>query len=279
MASILAPDHYNNVRATKNGGAKDHARENFLALKEAQRLQRLRAAEAAESKAPLYKMKQFENVASRVNSRPAARPAPECGDVDRSFLRRGAREEQPTAAAVHAQQLRLRAKNMNGPSSAAPASPRATTPRKGAVPARTAVVPLKPRQDVSFVARNRTAAVEARAAAPAQKSAAKHDDYGRNPAYLDKRKEESRRAAELQRLGAPDPDAPAGMVKMADSERLEMLQQLRQRTKDVELEHFRLPLNIQTQAHRRKQADLEAQLAKLEKSIAMFDRPTVYIQA
>ena len=298
MGQLLAPG-LENERASRRRGApvKNHARENVLAIRDAERANRERKEEEAQSKAKLYKMKQFENVPSRLTepgrrekSRTTARPSsrdkedwgesPPTSAREGTFLRRGARESKPAPHEVHKERVSKQEPKRFLNDSVRDEKPR--TPRREAVPRKDEVLKLKPKNDVCHIAKNRTKA--SRLEPPKKKAdpksgAGKHDDFGAVPAYLDRRKAELRDEAESRKQAQPDPDCPPGMTKMDDAERKDALRQLKGRRKEIQDDLFKMPLNVTTVRLKMKQDALHKQLDDVEKSIAIFDRDVVYIQA
>ena len=74
MGALLAPGLENERSSRRRGApAKNHARENVLAIRDAQRANRERREEEEQKKAKVFKMKKFENVASRLMDAPRPR--------------------------------------------------------------------------------------------------------------------------------------------------------------------------------------------------------------
>lgn len=66
-----------------------------------------------------------------------------------------------------------------------------------------------------------------------QDSPARHESYGRNPRYLEERKQQMREEKELKSRNMPDPDCPKGMKLMPDKERLSTLENLQRSKAEV----------------------------------------------
>lgn len=295
MGALLAPG-LENERSRKSRGvpAKNHARENVLAIRDAQRANRERKAEASVAAAKPYKMKQFENVASRLMEPRKARPSSRGADEsppgsarggEGGFLRRGAREHKPTPAEIHKARL---AKGGKTPFlHECDVDPRPRTPRKERVPRAAEKNDLAPRRDVCHIHKNKANAT--RLEPPPRKAGGAgdepgysprvHEQFGAVPAYLDVRKRELAAEAEATRSARPDPDCPPGMTKMDDGERVDALQALRRRKRELDDDLFKLPLNVTTVRMKARQATLHSQLDDVAKSISIFDREIVYIQA
>ena len=315
MGALLAPGLENERSSRRRGApAKNHARENVLAIRDAQRANRERREEEEQKKAKVFKMKKFENVASRLMDAPRPRGTPRdqagsgsgsgsggnatsspptsarCGGDEggegprpSNFLRRGARESKPTPAEVHEKRLSKAEKpRFLHESGADDARPR--TPRKEAVPRSGETLALAERNDVCHIAKNRTKATRLeppKRATDARKtrSPAKHDAFGTVPAYLDERKRQLRTEAEAAKQALPDPDCPPGMTKMDDDERKDALQALKVRRKEIKDDLFKMPLNVTTVRMKMRQDALHKQLDDVEKSMTIFERDVVYIQA
>lgn len=115
---------------------------------------------------------------------------------------------------------------------------------------------------------------QAEAAAGGQQRSA----LGKVPAFLKRRKaelEEEKRLAALP----PEPTPPPGYRRIADGERLKMLETLRKRRTEVESQIRALPLRIETLGQRRREEDLDKHVAQLEKMLVMFNKPVVFVPA
>ena len=78
-----------------------------------------------------------------------------------------------------------------------------------------------------------------------QESPAKHESYGKNPKYLEERKQQMKEEKELRMRNMPDPDCPKGMKLMADEERLSTLENLqRSKAEVLQLLGNRFPICI-----------------------------------
>ena len=65
---------------------------------------------------------------------------------------------------------------------------------------------------------------------------------------------------------------------MPDDERQTMLTELRATKAQIEMDLEKFPLSMKTVAIQRKKEDLERQLDKVENSIKVFSKETVYVQ-
>ena len=104
-----------------------------------------------------------------------------------------------------------------------------------------------------------------------------HKGYGKVPRYLQKFKqvkEEEKKQKEIEKENAK---IPAGCRLMGEEERLVMLDDLKKTAKDLESQIMKMPLTMKTMAIQKRKQDLEDQLDKVNKNIALFSRQTVYV--
>lgn len=104
-------------------------------------------------------------------------------------------------------------------------------------------------------------------------------DAGGCPAYLQKIKaglaEQERQAVEERTA----PKVPAGYRQMPEDERLETLKALQTKREDLEKAFQRLPLTIETDTQKRRQKVVLDKIAESDKAIGTFSNPMVLIQA
>lgn len=297
MGDILAPAHGIREQQARRGiQPRDHARENRLALREQQmrnRERRHEEAEVAQVQRP-FKMQQFRNVQSKLKSdtesrveksklrldterlkenqkRPGNSPEAKCnspvdGSNPRQFLKRGT---------LNQRQAEARAANA---AKAEPSPRKSMGSGKAAVPSRTEVGRLAPRNRKDFVSGNRSHAVKMKAVKKTEHDPTqRHENFGSVPAYLQDRKaqwaeDEARRKAE-----ARDPDCPAGMTLMPEEERLDTLRILNESEKETQALLFKLPMRVTTPSMVQKKNALEAKLKEIEAAKKIFSRQKVYI--
>ena len=70
---------------------------------------------------------------------------------------------------------------------------------------------------------------------------------------------------------------PPGTKRMAESERLLMLEELNATKKELEQEVMRFPISMKTIAIQKRKEQVEAQLERVENSIKTFSKEIVYI--
>ena len=64
-----------------------------------------------------------------------------------------------------------------------------------------------------------------------------------------------------------------------EDERLEMLDNLLKKKRDIESELFKLPISLRTLSMQNKKAELEMKLTELENAISQFSRKKVFIKS
>lgn len=136
------------------------------------------------------------------------------------------------------------------------------------------------------IADNRTAAAKAAPRRPSSQGSANEKPYTRDagnvPKYLQKIRqaihEEEQLVAERLGLNAVDDGAPPGCKLLPESERLETLAQLQQRQKELEAQHSRLPLKIETPGQRQRALEIDRELRTVEDGMKAFSRSKVFIR-
>lgn len=159
--------------------------------------------------------------------------------------------------------------------------------RKPAVPSRAAAPPspdAPPRGPPRDFVRANVATLAAAAprrrpsvdpAAPAPKPA----DYGAVPAYLAARKADWAADADARARAAEEAArCPPGHRLLGDGEREETLALLRASLAEAADAVARQPLRVESISAVRRAAELEAKLDKLEKAVALFSKPRVYVR-
>ena len=103
-------------------------------------------------------------------------------------------------------------------------------------------------------------------------------NYGKVPKYLQKFNQAREEQAKQKLLDEENKKCPAGTRKMPEKERAKMLQELTETKKHLETEIMKFPISMKTMAIQKRRDDLEAQLDKVENSIKVFSKETVYVQ-
>lgn len=156
------------------------------------------------------------------------------------------------------------------------------SPRKSSVPRHNETSKLAPRSDADFVSRNKVKA-QAMAGPRRQEDDDEgpivHNSFGRVPTYLENRKARWAEEQEAIRRNAPDPSCPRGMMLMPEEERLHTLDTLHSSKEEAMRQLSKMPFVIETPTQKKKQDELEAKLREIERAIALFSKPKVYIAA
>jgi len=79
-------------------------------------------------------------------------------------------------------------------------------------------------------------------------------------------------------LNRVDDGAPPGHRWLTDSERKEIVEGLRERQKELEAQHSKLPFKAETEGQRRRADALEKQLRELEGHLLQFAKPRVLVK-
>lgn len=107
-------------------------------------------------------------------------------------------------------------------------------------------------------------------------------DAGNVPKYLQRVKAAIAAEEKLiaERLGLnKDPDeAPPGCRLLPEDERLETLRLLQAKKADVEAQHRKLPLKIETLGQKQRAQEVERELKVVEQGIETFSKPKVFIR-
>ena len=169
---------------------------------------------------------------------------------------------------------------------------------KPSVPTRTEcrATPERPRTQQDYVTRNALAAIRPSSAQPKATeakalnsldantsiagSAAKHQEYGKVPSYLLKRKEAmlTRQEQQHQRYKEHPPDCPEGMRLMKNEDRIATLGQLEDSRLKLLKALSDLPLLVDTLTLQRQKAELESRLSDVEKAVRLYSRSRVFVR-
>jgi len=249
--------------------AKDYMRENRKLIRETEKVNKeLQQRQLDEKTENLRHLKEFADVKARCFQITSAAEK-------KAFLKKHARDTQKKPIDLF--------KTLARPEPF-PETTDTKTPRKAPLPHFDEEPQQKPpREAPDFLARNKRLLSEAstsvrKISSPVERES-KHDDFGTLPAYLVERKMELAEKARLKREEQLDPAAPPGTKAMDQSERRKMLATLREQKAKVDEALNKLPLHLTTLKQKKQAADLEAKLKQVEASIAIFDKPTVYVKA
>lgn len=75
-----------------------------------------------------------------------------------------------------------------------------------------------------------------------------------------------------------DPDIPPGHRLLCEEERRDVIAGFQKKKADLEGQHSRLPLHVDTQAQKQRAHDLEKALQQVESDIARFSRPRILLK-
>lgn len=103
-------------------------------------------------------------------------------------------------------------------------------------------------------------------------------NYGKVPKYLQKFNQERDEKEKQKLIDAENKKMPAGTRKMPEEERVAMLKDLGETKSQLEAEIMKFPISMKTQAIQKKKDDMLQQLDKIENSIKVFSKETVYVQ-
>ncbi|XP_006816686.1 enkurin domain-containing protein 1-like isoform X2 [Saccoglossus kowalevskii] len=148
---------------------------------------------------------------------------------------------------------------------------------------------LKKRENVNYIALNaRQARYMQQRQSPSvsavenyqrkQNEKLEHHKRGAVPSYLQSRKKQWEAEEEERRQNIPDPDMPEGHKAMPQKERLETLEVLKQKEKELNNEIQKLPITSATLRARNKKAELETRLVEIEEAIKIFSRQKVFVK-
>jgi len=75
-----------------------------------------------------------------------------------------------------------------------------------------------------------------------------------------------------------DTAIPPGYRLMPDAERVETLAELQRKLVDLDDKYARLPLQIETEGHRKQQQALRVKIAETESAVSLFSRRKVLVE-
>jgi len=176
---------------------------------------------------------------------------------------------------------------------------RAATPRKPAVPRASGSTPSPPREQRDYVRRNALAAIKARplnmaaarreadAATPpppdragparsGRRRSSRRHDFGRVPAYLQRRQAEWKSEADEEARLAGEPGCPPGTRRMEGERQAALREALTRSQAELCAELLALPLASDAPKVVRRRAALEARLGEVQEAMGVFDGAAVY---
>lgn len=303
VAQFLNPQQgYRGALLAAGVKPKDHMKENYLALKFQQAKKREEEKNSAIRAKNLYKLEQFRDVRSKVYDSTASINTSRTEDEadmetsadgessglntsrsDAVFTQRGDGARRRAELASKARESRdiLKAKMDD----ARWVNDRPSTPKKGATPKAQEHAHFAPRNSTNFISTNRSQADQL--APPDRKTerekkhekAAKHDNFGKVPDYIEQRKAKWAVEKEEMRKRMPDPNCPPGMKLMPDEERRETLEVLLQSRTEALKQLQHMPFIVEGPSATRKKLALEDKLKEIEDAVALFSRTKVFVKA
>lgn len=260
---------------------KNHMKENLLAIRDSARYNReAREAEQLRNSPgkDLYKLSQFRHVESRVYDVVSNVPLTERSE---NFLQKGSERIRRMELEKESKEARAQVERKIAEAREISDQPLGS-PRKAPVPKEDGVFQHR---NVDFVSSNKRASVLQRYNAPKSDrrqdghgpQPSKHESFGRNPKYLEERKQQLREEQEIRRSNAPDPECPRGMKLMPEDERLSTLDSLQSSKAEVLRLLGKLPFVLDTVSSRKKQEVYESKLKEIENAIGIFKKPKVFI--
>jgi hypothetical protein len=281
IANFLNPDNGHRGKMQRMGQApKDHMKENrqeIRALQQKNREDREYEAERTADKT-LYKLPQFREVETRVYEEPEPSKPRVTSFLTKNESQRRIEDRKADSRAIR-EELDAKMEEARYYSTAAqPLSPR-NEPMKSrsTQPARNF-----DREEKDFIGLNRAQAlmparVKADVGRSKTESDPKHSEFGRVPDYLEQRKARWAAEEEEARRRAPDPDCPRGMCVMPEDERLNTLEVLKQSKGEAMRQLQNMPFVVETPSQKKRQTELESKLREIERAIALFSKPKVYV--
>ncbi|CAF2946549.1 unnamed protein product [Rotaria sp. Silwood2] len=101
---------------------------------------------------------------------------------------------------------------------------------------------------------------------------------GRVPDYIERIREKRTQEIDDERANAPDPDCPAGHVKVDNEKRLSTLRQLELSRAELEKKISHLPIRNDSLTLRRTKEDIEKKIIELDEAIKIFSKPKVFVK-
>lgn len=278
IADLIAPDNGVRGKMKRLGHSpKDHMKENRIEIRSIQQKNREDRELDERPQKELYKLPQFRDVEARLYEE----EEPTMPRIE-NFLTKNQSKKRQDEKLLESRAIReeLEAKMeearyySNAPQ---PLSPRNAMVPRSTQPARTSI-----REEKDFIGRNR---IQAKLMAPPATRAtgreaevdSRHAEFGRVPEYLEQRKAHWAAEQEEARRRAPDPDCPKGMCLMPEEERRNTLEILLNSKTEAMRQLQNMPFVVETPSQKKKQVELESKLREIERAIALFSKPKVYV--
>ena len=101
--------------------------------------------------------------------------------------------------------------------------------------------------------------------------------FGKVPKYLQRFNKEKEEQIKQKEIDDEAAKCPPGTRKMPEGERQDMLKELNDTKQKLEAEILKFPVSMKTMAIQKRKQEMEEQLNKVENSIKLFSRETVYV--
>lgn len=294
------PHSFETSRSGTHEVKRDFVKENAKQIRKIQKLNQESARES--SREPLkviHKPDKFEHVESKVARELKGNPTAPRSTVS-SFLRKHSQHEYPVsdrpslAKGVTVSNRRSSAKGVtisDRPSSAKgvtisdrPSSAKANTPseekeKSKAVKTNHISKNILHASSSPVLRRRPPSAVAVQELEKKRSEEEKKYKRGHVPNYLRKRQEQWRIDEEERIRNIPDPSIPPGHTLMPRDERLQTLELLKKKHKDMTTELNSLPVSCDTLRIKTRKTELEKKLRDIENAIKIFSRPKVFVKA
>lgn len=113
---------------------------------------------------------------------------------------------------------------------------------------------------------------------PQDITASANPNFGKTPKYLLKYKEEFKEREREKEEKKAALRRPPGTVLVGEQERIETLESLNAKRKEVLEVLMKLPLSLRTEGLKRQKIELDKTLGQLEKAIETYSRSQVYVK-
>ncbi|KAH3863580.1 enkurin domain-containing protein 1-like isoform X1 [Dreissena polymorpha] len=267
LAIQVSGQGYGMPKQYKSEMPKDHFRENVRRMRQIQRKAREKEVESVQPMKALWKSEKYKDVPSKIKS-----------DI----------EKEPDAPRPHSAHF-LRAHTRSGPSVQLQSRPCTPDPKLSVPPASIASEVQLKRNNFDFIkingkaVKNTTMVRSPSLTALDDLKKKQEEEYkqhkkGEVPTYLKTRKEQWKKQEEERIANIPDPSCPDGHKALAEAERKETLELLKQKQQELTSKLASLPLRTDTFRIRSCKQELENKLAEMEEAIKIFSRPKVFVK-
>ncbi|KAJ3295352.1 hypothetical protein HK104_002769 [Borealophlyctis nickersoniae] len=221
----------------RGGTPKDHTRENVQRLRELAKVQKAKKEERAKPPPAPFKMKQFEHVPAKLETR---RKASSDGLASLDSTPESSRPSTASSRSSGGSESRKNFIQLNAAKAKAPTPQR--TPKS-----------------------------------PEVKEVGRKTRIGEIPKYLVDRKVQWAEQEKNRLLKLEDQKIPSGMMIMPENERLETLRFLQQSREEFMEELSKFPVIVELPSMKRRKAEIEKRLGEVEAAVDLFSRKIVMV--